>query len=160
VDRGIALDEFAEAGAAGPAGAVLFAAAATLPEALGEEPAAEGLGADLQALKGELLGGEGGAEVRVTQAVGVEDGAFEGGVELVVGGLAAKAVDEGRIAVGLELGEEAADLAGALVEEAGSLDLGAKTVEDVVKDLEGIAFFLAHRDPVGKIGDRHGSSWV
>jgi hypothetical protein len=63
VDRSVHLHQLAEAGPARPAAAVLLAAAPQLPQALGQQPAAQGVGRDLQAAFGQLLGSEGGAEV-------------------------------------------------------------------------------------------------
>lgn len=136
-----------------------LAAAPALPQPGRQEPPAEGLRADRQPFLGQLLTGEGGAEVGVTLAVGRQDLRDEGGVGLAVGRPAAQAVDDGGIAAGLQAALEAADLAGAEAQQAGGLGLGAVAVADEMENLEDIAFTLTHRDPVlGKHAGRHGSS--
>lgn len=80
-----------------------LAAALTLPQSLGDEPAPQGLGADLDPFLLEFLGGEGGAEALVAVASGFQGFAPQGVVRLVVGRLAAQAVDDGPVAAGLEL---------------------------------------------------------
>jgi hypothetical protein len=75
VDRGVHLHQLAEAGAARPAAAVLFASPLGPPESFGHQPAPQGVGGDPQAAFGQLLGGEGGAEVGVVLAVGSQDAA-------------------------------------------------------------------------------------
>src|SRR5204863_59569 len=73
VDAGIHLDQLAEAVAARPAAAAGIAAAFFAPEAFVDEPAAEGLGAELQAVElKHLLAGEGGAEVLAAGAAGLQ----------------------------------------------------------------------------------------
>src|SRR5205823_6116429 len=104
--------QLAEAGAARPAAAMGVVAASALPQPLLDEPAAQRLRADRQALLGELLAGEGGAEVGAAAAVGCQHLAAEGRVEAVVGRSAPEAMDQGLIPVGLELALEAADVAG------------------------------------------------
>jgi hypothetical protein len=111
VDRGVHRHQLAEAGAAGPAAAVLLAPPPRLPQALGQQPATQGVGANLQAALGQLLGGEGGAEVGEVLAVDLQDAA-ELGVEAVVGGPAAQAVDQGGIAALAQAVQESADLSG------------------------------------------------
>src|SRR5262249_21456946 len=131
-----------------PAAAVRIAPTPTLPESLGHQPAAQGLGADEQALFGQLLAGQGRAEVGVVPAVGGQDRPAEGAVEAVVGGPATQAVGEGMIAAGLELAVQAADVAHTGVEASRRFGLGAFAVQDAVHDLEDIAFLLTHGYPV------------
>jgi hypothetical protein len=119
-----------------------------LPESLGQEPAAEGLDADMQPLPGELLAGQRGTEVRVTGSVGLEDLPTQGGVALVVGGLASQAVDQGGVATGLELALDASDLSDAPLEESGGLGLGPLAVENGLHHLEDVTLTLAHLDTV------------
>ena len=77
----------------------------------------------------------------------------------MVGGLAAQAVDQGRVAAGFQLALQTADVAGTLAEQASGLRLSSLPLQDSVHDLEDIAFFLAHGNPVlGWYDDRHNSS--
>jgi hypothetical protein len=130
-----------------------------LPQALGEQPAAERLGKDAQALLGQLLAGEGGAEVGVAPAVGLQNLVPVGGVGAVIGGPAAQAVNEGLIAVGFEAALEAANMASRKAEQSCGLGVGSLPLKDAVQDLEDIALLLTHGNPVGhRHVDRHGSS--
>src|SRR5207248_1710429 len=108
-----------------------------------------GLRADHQAVDlGELLAGEGGAEVGVAQAVDLEDLAFEGLVGLAVARLAAQAVDDGLVAAGFELALEAADLPRTQVEQPRCLRRRPVALEYPVHHLENVALPLAHLDPI------------
>src|SRR5215472_13754927 len=159
VDRGVHLHQLAEALPARPALAVRVALPVPLPEALGQQPLAQRLRRHGQAALGQLLAGEGGAEVGVIAAVGVEDLLPSGGVDAAVGGPAAQPVDDGLVAFGFEAEAAAADLAGAQPQQARGLHLGQGAGEDLPKDFEDIALVLAHGDPVGGWSvDRHGSS--
>src|SRR5207253_2008837 len=120
----------AEAGSARSAAAVRVATASALPQASLDEPAAERLGTDHQALAGELLAGEGGPEIGVAAAVGREHRAFALLGGLVVGGATTQAVDDGGIATGLEFALQASDLADRTVEQSRGLGLGAFAAED------------------------------
>jgi hypothetical protein len=102
VDRRVHLHQLAETLPAGPTTAVGVAAPPALPQPRGQQPAPQRLRADGQALLGQLLAGEGGAEVGELPAIGGQDGLAPGGVEPAVGGPAAQAVDQGGVAVGLE----------------------------------------------------------
>ena len=64
----------------------------------------------------------------------------------MVGGPAAQAVDDGRVAAARELALQAPDLAGAELEQPCGLGLGALAVLDGVQDLEDIA--LPEVDPI------------
>ena len=72
VDGGVDLDPLAEAGASRLTTAMDFASALALPQAVGEKQAAHALGLDEQVFLCQLLAGEGGAEIGVAHAVGVE----------------------------------------------------------------------------------------
>jgi hypothetical protein len=118
MDGGIHLHQLAEAGAAGTTTAMGLATTLPLPQPFGDQPAAERLGANVQAVLGQFLAGEGGSEVGVVLAVGSQDGLAKLGVGLVVGRLAAESVDDGGIAAGLQPSQDASDLSGAVIEQA------------------------------------------
>jgi len=81
-----------------------------LPQSLGQQPLAQGLRRDDQGALGQLLAGEGGAEVGLVAAVDLEDLASLGGIDAVVGGLAAQAMDDGLIPFALKAAADATDL--------------------------------------------------
>ena len=85
VDRGIQLDQLPEAGPPRSAAAVRVAAPASLPQALGEQPAAQRLRPDVQALGGQLLAGEGGAAVGEALVVRRQHLLAQLGLEAAVG---------------------------------------------------------------------------
>src|SRR5262249_31950007 len=135
-------------------------AAFGLPEPLGNQPVAKGLWADPQLLDlQQLLAGEGRTEVRVTQAISLQHRPLELSIALMVRRLAAQAVDDGSIATSVQLALQAADLAGAQLEQSGCLRLCALTLEHRMHHLEDIALLLTHGYPVwGWHVGRHGSS--
>jgi hypothetical protein len=122
---------------------VRVAVPASLPQALGQEPASECLDADVQPLSGELLAGQGGTEVGVTRAVGLENLPAKGGVVTVVGGFATQPVDNSGIAA-FELALDASDLTDSSLEESGGLGPGSLAVENSLHHLEDVTLTLAH----------------
>src|SRR5262249_13259667 len=76
-----------------------------------EEPAAERLGIDHEALGNALRAREGGPKIAVAAAVGREHRAFVLLRSLVVGRAAPQAVDDGGIATGLEFALQASNRA-------------------------------------------------
>jgi hypothetical protein len=138
---------------------MLVATALALPEALGEQPAAQGIGGHLQAAFGELLGGEGGAEVGVVLAVELQDTATELGILAVVGGVATQAMDEGGVTLVPEAVQQATQVPGGELEQGSGLDWGALSFQDRPQDTQTIAFPLAHGNPVSFVQrGRHTSS--
>src|SRR6202011_1729120 len=124
-----------------------------------EEPAAQRLDGNLQAILGQFLLGQGGAEVGVLGGVGGQDGGLKFGVGSVVGGTTTQAVDQAVVAVLLEFIQETADVARGEMEQTSGLGLGAEAVENRLKDLEAVTFGLTHGNAVGgQHDDRHGSS--
>jgi len=113
----------------------------------------------VQPLLGQLLAGEGGAEIGVACAVGLQHRVPMGGVGAVIRGLAAQTMDEGLIAARFEAALQASDVSRALVEQSRRLDLGSFALEHAMQNLEDITFLLAHGNPVwDQHVDRHGSS--
>ena len=112
VDRGVHLLPFAETGASSPSAAVLIAPPLWLPGAFDGQPAPQGIGGHLRAAFGQLLGGEGGAEVGIVLAVDSKDTAAELGIQAAVGGLATQAMGEGRIAASLHAEQESVRVEG------------------------------------------------
>lgn len=114
VNAGIQLHQLAEAGPTGPARAVRFAVALSLPQPLIEQPAAKGFRANLQAVFGlELFRGKGRTEVPIVAGVGVENRLAESLVGAVIGRLAAQAVNDDPVALVFESHNDAANLADA-----------------------------------------------
>lgn len=87
-----------------------------LPEALGDEPAAEGFDADVQAQLREFLAGQGRAEAVEVAAIGVEDALAEVGIRFAVGGAAAQVLAEVGLAALPQPGDEASHVSRGKVE--------------------------------------------
>ena len=117
---------------------MLLAPALRLPEAFGHQPAPQGIGRNLQAAFGQLLGSEGGAEVVQVLAVDLQRPAAELGILAVVGGLAAQAVDQSPIAPLLQALHQAAHMANGEAQQPRGLHLGALPIQNRVQDAQAI----------------------
>jgi hypothetical protein len=123
VDRGVHLHQLSEAPPARPPAAMGVAALARLPEPFLDEPTAQGLRAEMESARGELLASERGTEVVVVRAIGVQDPTAELGLVAMIGGAAAQGVDHGLVAFRLELAQQAPHVSWGNAEEPGGLDL-------------------------------------
>jgi hypothetical protein len=102
---------------------VAIAALSWLPQALGDEPAAQGFHTDLEAALGELLAGQGGTKVVEVATILVEDATTKVGLVPAIGGAAAQAMDDGFIAFDLEASQEASHMPRGEAEQSGGLGL-------------------------------------
>jgi hypothetical protein len=118
--------------------------ATTLPESFRKEPSPQCLDTNRQSFLGQLLASQCRSEVGITPLVGPQDFGFEAGIVLVVGGFAPQPVNDGGIAVCLELLLDASNLSDGELEQSRGFGLRAFAFKDGLHHLENIALTLTH----------------